>query len=172
MASPNILGVSTKLVWLTPKHVRSRRYQAQSEITFSFATLVTREDEYDAMVESALAKGFSTDSCEFLFLNNTVGNALSAFKGLNRLMQEARGEYIILCHQDIRFTDDDADALRLRLAALSALDPNWAVAGNAGGVAPGQLAIRITDPHGKGTCKGNYPVRVQSVDENFIRRAA
>jgi hypothetical protein len=55
-----------------------------------------------------------------------------------------------------------------RLAELEKHDRSWAVAANAGGVAPGRLALRITDPHGKNQKQGPFPARVSSVDENFI----
>ena len=54
------------------------------------------------------------------------------------------------------------------MSELSALDPNWGLAGNAGGVAPGELAIRIADPHGSDQNTHSFPVPVCSLDENFI----
>jgi len=38
---------------------------------FSICTLVTRKQEYNEMLQSFLAKGFSEDKCEFIYADNT-----------------------------------------------------------------------------------------------------
>ena len=135
---------------------------------YSIATLVTKPDQYARMVASLRAGGFDGGDCEYLYLDNTGGNALSAYQGLNRLLDEAEGERILLCHQDLLLLDDGRAVLDARLAQLDKLAPHWGLAGNAGGVAPGRLAIRLTDPHGRDVAIGTLPERVQSLDENFI----
>lgn len=106
--------------------------------------------------------------CEYLYIDNSERNEADAYHGLNALLNAARGSHVILCHQDIRLLTDDRTMLERRLAELEAIDPSWALAGNAGGVSPGVLAIRITDPHGADQNTGNLPQRVVSLDENFI----
>ena len=71
----------------------------------------------------------------------------------------ARGELIVLCHQDIRLLTDGRGALDACLTALDARDPTWAVAGNAGGTGIGRLAMRISDPHGDDRRIGSLPER-------------
>ena len=141
---------------------------------YSIATLVTKPAQYQEMVASFQAGGFHGCDCEFLYLDNTGGNALSAYQGLNRLLDEADGERVILCHQDVKLLRDGRDQLDARLAELDAMAPHWALAGNAGGAGPGRLALRLTDPHGRDVHTGDLPAQVQSLDENFIvvRRAA
>ena len=141
---------------------------------YTIATLVTKPAQYAAMVASFRGGGFDGDDCEYLYLDNTGGNALSAYQGLDRLLDEAEGAHVILCHQDLVLLDDGRARLDARLAELERLAPNWALAGNAGGVAPGQLALRLTDPHQRDAKAGDLPAQVQSLDENFIvvRRAA
>ncbi|MBI1383299.1 MAG: hypothetical protein GC150_00095 [Rhizobiales bacterium] len=138
------------------------------DVRFSIATLVTDPEQHDAMIASMRARGFDGADCEFIHLDNRGAGALSAFDGLNRLLEEARGRYVILCHQDVRLIGDGRDRLEEVIAELDARDPAWAVIGNAGGVRPGRLAIRISDPHGRDTARGPFPARATSLDENFL----
>lgn len=137
-------------------------------IRYTFATLVTDAAQYEALVRSLDAGGFVGADCEFLSIDNTAANAACAYRGLNRMLAAARGAFVILCHQDVRLLVDGREALEARLADLERIDPDWALAGNAGGVSPGVLAIRITDPHGADQHEGPLPRRVASLDENFI----
>ncbi len=141
---------------------------------YTIATLVTKPEQYAEMVASFKAGGFDGEDCEYLYLNNTGGNALSAYAGLNRLLDEAEGAHVILCHQDVRLLDDGRAMLDQRLTALERKAPHWALAGNTGGIAPGKLALRISDPHGRDVHVGQLPEQAQSLDENFIvvRRSA
>jgi hypothetical protein len=135
---------------------------------FSICTLVTRHAEYKAMVESFIAHGFNNENSEFLYLDNAAGHRWDAFQGIRRFLTLARGAYVVLCHQDIRLLDDGFQTLRACLAALDGLDPDWALAGNAGATQEGALVIRISDPHGEDQRRGAFPTRVVSLDENFI----
>jgi hypothetical protein len=138
------------------------------EPSYSIATLVTDRAQYQAMLASFRAFGFTNDVCEYLFIDNGGASQTEAYAGLNELLNAARAPNVILCHQDVRLIGDGKAALDARLSELFAADPNWAVAGNAGGVAPGRLALRITDPHGKDQNLGPFPARALSLDENFI----
>ncbi len=131
---------------------------------YTIATLVNDEAQYVALLASFRAGGFVEPAVEFL----AVRTATSAYAGLNALLGAARGETISLCHQDVRLLADGRHALDQRLAELSLRDPNWALAGNAGGTAPGRLAMRISDPHGRNRQLGQLPAAVMSLDENFI----
>lgn len=131
---------------------------------YTVATLVNDESQYLAKLASFRAGGFTEPDVEFL----AARGAPSAFEGLNALLAAARGRIVVLCHQDVRLVSDDRGTLERRLDELAALDPAWALAGNAGGVAPGRLAMRITDPHGTDRRVGDLPARVASLDENFI----
>jgi len=147
-------------------------------IAFTIATLVTDDVQYDAMRASFAAGGFCGADCEYLFIDNRPASAMAgradAYRGLNALLAAARGRLVILCHQDVRLIGDGRAALEQRLAELEARDPRWALAGNAGGIGIGRLAVRISDPHGRDQSRGDLPARAQSLDENFIvvRRSA
>ena len=143
-------------------------------VRFTIATLVNNRTHYDEMRATFLDGGFTAGDCEYLFVDNTGPQQTCAYRGLDRMLAEARGDYVILCHQDVRIVDDGRHELEARLADLDTRDPSWAVAGNAGGIAPGRLAIRITDPHGFNRRVGSLPAKVTTLDENFmvVKRAA
>lgn len=135
---------------------------------FSICTLVTRRGEYAEMVESFVSHGFTPADCEYLYLDNSESNCFDAFRGYNLFLSEARGDFIILCHQDVLLLQDGRGELEQRLDELTAHDPEWALCGNAGGVAFTRLAIRISDRYGKDQFNGPFPARVTALDENFI----
>jgi len=122
----------------TPASGARRRRLGQSDETmvFSIATLVTDPSGYERMLASFVAAGFGGPDCEFIEIDNTGANQLDAYQGLNRALCEALGRYVILCHQDVLLTHDHRATLERRLRELDEIDPTWAVAGNAGGIAP------------------------------------
>ena len=148
--------------------------QEREPLHFSIATLVTKPAQHSAMIASFRAGGFDGEDTEYLFVDNSRGNVLDGYSGLSALIAAARGRFIILVHQDVLLLKDGRKELLERLAELDQLDPNWALAGNAGGTAPGRLAIRISDPHGENQALGPFPARAAALDENFIvlRRSA
>lgn len=136
---------------------------------YTIGTLVTNPEQYAEMRASFAAGGFDGDDCEYLTIDNTNGNTADAYDGLRSALNRARGTYTILCHQDVFLLDDKRVELDARLDELTALDPTWAVAGNAGGKARDELAIRITDKFGDDqSIGGPFPAKVMSLDENFI----
>lgn len=156
----------------TPREIVST--PRTGEVRYSICTLVTKPAEYDAMRLSFQNAGFTDDVCEFIYIDNSERNQADAFEAVNLFLQEAVGDLVIICHQDIRLHDHDISQLERVIAEITSLDPGWAVLGNAGGVSPGQLAIRITDPKGTDTSTGTFPAQVAAIDENFmlVRRAA
>jgi hypothetical protein len=149
------------------------RYRSQ-ERRFSVCTLVTDWAHYEAMLRTFHDAGFRPPETEFLYLDNSQSNHFDGFSGLNLFLSTAGGRYIVLCHQDVRLRSDGIEVLETRIAEVEAVDPSWALIGNAGGIVPGWLAIRITDGHGTDTRRGPFPKRVSALDENFIvaRRSA
>jgi hypothetical protein len=140
----------------------------ETPLHYTIATLVNDMNQYEAMKTSFISAGFLVDDCEYVLVDNTSSPQTDAYRGLNALLSTARGEFVILCHQDVRLLTDARADLDKRLTNLSEIDSRWALAGNAGGIRPGELAIRITDPHGANQKAGNLPARVQTLDENFI----
>ena len=136
---------------------------------YTIGTLVTDWDQFQQMRDSFLKAGFSTTDCEFITIDNTQGTLMDAFSGNNHILKEAHGQYVILCHQDVRIRFDTRTTLDNQLSKLSKLDPAWGLAGNAGGISMGHRALRITDPYGANqNIGGPFPVRTETLDGNFI----
>ncbi|WP_285010280.1 hypothetical protein [Pedobacter faecalis] len=139
----------------------------QYSFEFSVCTFVTRQEEYEAMLSSFLAAGF-TDNTEFMHVDNRNGCTFDAYAGINRFLREARGKYIIICHQDILIEGDKIEKLRHLLKELDELDPAWGICGNAGAAAPNHVVYHITYTDGSLVSKGKLPLKVRSLDENFL----
>jgi len=154
-----------------PTEVSSREVSQDTthRFAYSFCTLVTEPAEYREMIEAFAAKGFTSVDCEFLHVDNSRENRLDAYAGYNRFLREAQGRYVILCHQDVLPIHDDRERLDALLDELTQRDPDWGVCGNAGATASGKIAARISDPNTGDTNQGGpFPVRVVSLDENFL----
>jgi hypothetical protein len=135
---------------------------------FSVCTVVNDPTQYEAMLSSFLSAGFDTTDCEYLRADNSDGNRLDCFGAYNRFLTEARGKYIFLCHQDVELKHDNRAVLESRIEELNERDPSWALCGNAGSTVHGVATVRISDRYGADQRLGNFPVQVQSLDENFI----
>lgn len=156
-----------------PAFARDAAHAPPSEIAYSFCTLVSRPALYAQMLESLVAAGFTTADCEYLYRDNTAGNAADGYRGLNHMIAEARGRYVVLCHQDLLAVDPRAQ-LDGCLAELDTIAPDWGVVGNAGYSADRKKRFRLTDRHRYDDLLGPLPAQVVSLDENFllIRRDA
>lgn len=135
---------------------------------FSICTLVTNFDEYQEMIATFENAGFNDDITEFIYVDNSNDNSDDGFSGLNKFLNLATGKYIILCHQDILLKYDHIDVLNRCITELDALDPNWAILGNAGFNGLTEKYCRISDPWGDNTKIGQLPAKVKSLDENFL----
>ncbi len=124
--------------------------------------------EYEEMVSSFKQAGFNSSECEFLYIDNSSQNYTDAYKGLNRFLHYAKGKYIIICHQDILLNKDRMENLDEKLGELDHLDPNWAACGNAGAAGPNYIVYHISYPNDVFKHKGSFPLKVSSLDENFL----
>ena len=140
---------------------------------YSFCTLVSRPALYSQMLQSFSDAGFTLDDCEFLYTDNTITNNGDGYRGLNHMIAQAKGRYVILCHQDL-LAIDPRSQLDACLSELNTKAPDWGVVGNAGFGADGKKRQRLTDRHSYDARIGALPGPVVSLDENFllIRRDA
>lgn len=154
----------------TVEHRMRVRYlagPAQNDVQFTFLCLVASDASYRRLLQSAEAKGFTPENSEFLALDNRGANRFDGYDAFRRGLAEARGRYVVFSHDDVEFVADGADDLLARLAELDAHDPDWVLAGNAGGLRPATLAVHIMDPHSSEN-RVVGPTLVESLDENFI----
>jgi FkbM family methyltransferase len=152
---------------LIPAYAVEASLPRPDPLRFSFCTLVSKPSLYRAMLESFETAGFTTADCEFLYIDNTAGNHGDGYRGLNHLISQARGTYVVLCHQDL-LVIDPRSKLDACIAELTELAPDWAVIGNAGYDAGGSKRFRITDRHKFNYHVGELPGRVVTLDENFL----
>jgi hypothetical protein len=138
-----------------------------SSIRYSICTLVTNLQEYQLMLNSYKTAGFGEEFCEYIYIDNSRENKYDAYEGLNKMISAARGQYIILCHQDIELKFDGIDVLEKRIAEIEGLDKNWGIIANAGGLNLKKVIERISHPTHELNL-GPFPMQVKSVDENFI----
>lgn len=134
---------------------------------YSICTMVTDMNEYDQMKDSFVTAGFGGNDCQFLFADNSQVNEFDAFKAINRFLREARGRYIIICHQDILVEHDDRDVLEKRISEINEIDTQWGVLGNAGASDIYSVSMVITE-NGRLFKRGKLPSAVNSLDENFL----
>jgi hypothetical protein len=146
---------------------RSIFQQEQFKFKFSICTLANKPDEYNEMLESFLKAGFTEVDCEYIYADNSNGNEFEAFGGINRFLREAKGEFVIICHQDVLITINDRKKLEQQINLVTSLDPNWGVLGNAGINDMYNTSMVMTEA-GISLRKGVLPSKVKSLDENFL----
>jgi hypothetical protein len=103
-----------------------------------------------------------------LYIDNSEITTFDAYQGLNIFLQKAKGKYIILCHQDIIIHDNDYNDLVQLIDEVDKKDPKWAILSNAGGVNLKWISTHITQKSGRIIREEYAPLRVKTVDENFI----
>ncbi len=144
---------------------------------FSVVTLMRNEVSYKRMLRSYRDYGFTVRNTEFIAIDNRVANLSDGYQGARLALTQAKGRYLIFCHDDVELLHDGYDDLCQRLAALEDQDPLWMVAGLAGGVyrqlgvRPGRnlVASRVSDRWGAGRrVGGKLPRQVESLDEMFL----
>jgi hypothetical protein len=137
----------------------------QYQYRYSICTIVNNMAEYEVMKKSYEDNGF-TDNCEYIIADNCDKNVFDAYDAINKFVDLAKGEFVIITHQDIRCIDSEPK-LKSTLQNLALYDKNWAVCGNAGGVHYKKMAYCIND-NGDIKKTDNLPTKVFSLDENLL----
>ncbi len=141
---------------------------------FSICTLVRSADKYDRLLSSFARAGFTADNSEFLAADNRDHNRFDGYLWQKTLLTQARGRFVVFCHDDIELLDAGHAQLLAQLEALDRTQPDWLLAGVAGGrYRPDKhhrrfLRMHISDPWGDDRRMGEVPGRVETLDECFI----
>lgn len=146
----------------------ARHLGGGNEPVFSLCTMLTDWVEYRECIASFKARGFDETNCEFIVVDNSVANQADAYIACNEFLQAARGRYVVLCHQDVLLIEHDVKVLEEQLAKLDSMDPHWAICGNAGYTSDGWPVLNLEQNYGPEIQRGTLPMKVMSVDENFI----
>ncbi|RYX87336.1 hypothetical protein EON73_01605 [bacterium] len=147
----------------------ARKIEKQSyPLEFSICTLITKHDEYKEMLQSFVNKGFIKQKCEYLYIDNSLNCAFNAYSGINEFLQQAKGKYVIICHQDILLHQDGLEELQACINLMDKIDAKWAVCGNAGAAGPNHIVYHLTYSNGNFMNKGKLPLKVSALDENFL----
>ena len=120
------------------------------------------------MKSSFLQAGFTEEKCRYQVFDNSIENCYDPYQTITHVLATATEPYVLFCHQDVLLNKGVGfDHLVSQLDSLSRLDPQWAIAGNAGSAEDLAIVIKITDPNGVFDT-GNLPQKVCSLDENFL----
>jgi GT2 family glycosyltransferase len=141
-------------------------------VDISFVTCVNNMEQYRSHVVGSLFLNKTNKNYEIIPILN-FGNPYSAAQALNLGIEQARGDIIVLCHQDIVFYETWIDTLFKRISELG--NSKWGVLGTAGITTKDKTVGVIYNMRGKlgwrQSAKGTtFPV--QTVDEHcmVIRR--
>lgn len=156
---------------LTPRYITGDEAEGPD---FSVCTLVRSQQKYDRLLASFARTGFTPKNSEFLAADNREANRFDGYSWQNALLAQARGRFVVFCHDDIELLDAGHTELLAALDGLSQTDPSWLLAGVAGGrYRPEKhhrrfLRMHISDPWGENRMMGSVPGRVETLDECFI----
>ena len=114
---------------LTPRYVTGDALEDSDGPDFSVCTLVRSQQKYDRLLASFARTGFTADNSEFIAADNRETNRFDGYDWQNALLAQARGRYVVFCHDDIELLDQGHDALLSALEALTRAEPTWLLAG-------------------------------------------
>lgn len=156
---------------LSPRFVTKDRSDG---LDFTICTLVRNQDKYDRLLASFVRGGFTAENSEFIAADNRGSNNFDGYSWQKALLAEAQGRFVVFCHDDIELLEAGHSHLLAALDDLDRTQPDWLLAGVAGGrYRPAKhhrrfLRMRISDPWGEDRRMGEVPGRVETLDECFI----
>lgn len=156
---------------LTPNYLTCDKTEGPD---VTICTLVRSQEKYDRLLASLARGGFTSDNSEVLAADNRDANRFDGYSWQKALLAQARGRLVVFCHDDIELLDAGRAQLLAALEDLDRTQPDWLLAGVAGGrYRPEKhhrrfLRMHISDPYGDDRLMGSVPGRVETLDECFI----
>lgn len=136
---------------------------------FHICCLTNNVPQYEEMKASFIEAGFDEERCRYTLLDNSVENVYEPKGALDMCLADTSEQYLICCHQDILLNQGHGfDQMLKVMQELDEVDPDWAIAGNAGINNHGEPVLRLTDPHNAPMWDRGFPSRVHTLDENFM----
>ncbi|MFA5023422.1 MAG: glycosyltransferase family 2 protein [Patescibacteria group bacterium] len=109
------------------KNINKDIYQTD----ISFVTCVNNIEQYNEYVIHSLYKNITNKKYEIVPIYN-MNNQYSASQALNIGISKARGNVVVLCHQDVLFYEKWIDMLFDRISEIEKTNKKWGVLGTAG----------------------------------------
>lgn len=132
----------------------------------SFVSCVNDFDIYKSCVTASVLNQHKNVATELIPIDNTSSN-LSAAAALNRGLNDAKGNIVVFCHQDVIFPSYWLAKLVDQIPIVERKCKNWGVLGTYGVALNGSYAGHVVDPHGHRR-QGSLPRMVQSLDEHCL----
>jgi len=147
---------------------RGKKKKDTQKVDITFVTCITDLPQYNSHVVGSLFMNKTNKNYEIVPILN-FGNPYSAAQALNIGIDKARGEIIVLCHQDVLFYENWLEMLFDRIQKVEEKTKNWGVLGTAGITEKKDNCVGVIYNMG-GTLQWQQTVRqpvwpVQTVDE-------
>lgn len=132
----------------------------------SFISCVNDFDIYKACVTASVPNQHENVATELIPIDNTSSN-LSAAAALNQGLNDAKGDIVVFCHQDVKFSKNWLDKLTKQISIVESKEKNWGILGSYGVDVKGRFVGNVVDPHNSPPSR-KLPVQVQSLDEHCL----
>lgn len=133
----------------------------------SFVSCVNDFDVYKACVTASVLNQHEKVATELIPISNTSSSYPLAATALNRGLNDAKGNIVVFCHQDVIFPSCWLTKLVDQISIVERKYKNWGVLGTYGVALNGSYVGHVVDPRGHRR-QGSLPRIVQSLDEHCL----
>ena len=169
-------GISEfKKRWMSKVEKDFGRYRTVADanvynVDVSFVTCINNLTQYRNYVVGSLFMNTTKRNYEIIPIMN-IGNPYSAAEALNIGIEKARGNIVVLCHQDVLFYNNWVDLLFKRIGEVEEKNKRWGVIGTAGITVKDDTLGVVHNLKGRAqwrSSKGATVYPVQTLDEHCM----